>query len=160
MYFWKINKLKKDITSNKFSEKDRFIYAAIYVVLSASFMELMSLFPIEKPNIWDYIRPIANTLIVLFGFSFAYVSNGGNNGTDFLGRFFSIGFVISIRFIVILIPIFAALAAYYGYYYDENEEIVSTASDNVPFLIWYTALFWRICVHIKDVNNTLTSGID
>jgi len=154
MYFWKIQNLKNDISNNNFNEHDRFIYATIYIVLCAVGMEAMAWMPIDNPNIWDYIRPISNTTIVLVGTIMAYKSNGGRNGKDFLGRYFSIGFVIIIRFMAILIPLFIILMVYFFYTADENGEVVSTAGDNIPFLIWYAALYWRICNHIKDVSNT------
>ncbi|MEE9337564.1 MAG: hypothetical protein V3U87_05750 [Methylococcaceae bacterium] len=152
MYFWKIEVLKEDIKNGLFTEKDRFIYGLIYIVLCAAGMEAMMRMPIESPNIWDTIGSLGNIAIPLIGTIFVYRSNGGKTGKDFLGRYFSIGFVVSIRFLVLLIPMFAALVAYYIYAFPDEEIIVSTPADKLPFIIWYALLFWRINKHVSDVK--------
>mgnify|MGYP000541776181 CR=1 FL=1 len=154
MYFWKIEELKEDIKTDNFAEKDRFIYAFIYLALSAIGMEAMMHMPIENPNIWDTINSIGNIVIPVVGTFCAYKSNGASNGTDFLGRFFSINFVIVIRFMTLLIPMFIALFIYYIYAFPGEEEIVSTPMDIIPFQIWFAFLYVRTCKHIGDVKNS------
>jgi uncharacterized membrane-anchored protein YitT (DUF2179 family) len=154
MYFWKIDKLKEDIKNNEFYEKDRFLYSVIYVTFCAIGLELMWLIPTENYNLWDSLSSFSNILIVFLGTIYAYKSNGGKNGTDFLGRYFSIGFVVTIRFLVLIIPMFVALVSYYIYAFPEDEDIPSSAIDVLPFVLWYAALYWRIGKHISDVKNS------
>lgn len=154
MYFWKIEALKEDIKNNRFTEKDRFVYGLIYIVLCAGGMEAMMRLPIESPNVWDTIGSLGNILITFIGTIIVYRSNGGAAGKDFLGRYFSIGFVVGIRFLVLLIPMLAALAAYYIYAFPGEVPIVSTPADILPFTIWYAFLFWRISKHVSDVKNS------
>ena len=154
MYFWKIEALKEDIKKDQFTEKDRFVYGLIYIVLCAAGMEAMMRLPIESPNIWDAIGSLGNILIPLIGTIFVYRSNGGAIGRDFLGRYFSIGFVVSIRFLVLLVPVSAALVAYYIYAFPGEEPIVSTPADILPFTVWYGLLFWRISKHVSDIKNS------
>jgi len=151
MYFWKIDRLKEDIKNGELVEKDKFIYALIYIVLCEVALYTMAWIPIEDGNVWDVIDTVVNVLIVLVGTIYAYKANGGNTGSDFLGRFFSIGFVVSVRFFVLLIPIMVVLVLYY-YVLTEDELIATTAIDVVPFIVWYAALYWRICKHIGDVK--------
>jgi len=153
MYFWKIEKLKEDIRESKLTEKDRFIYALIYLVLGAIVMELMMLTQIENGNVWDLINSVGNIIIVTLGTIYAYKANGSNNGSDFLGKYFSIGFVMAIRFLVYAIPLFLLLFVYYFYAFGEEEEIPTNYIDVIPFLIWYAVMYWRIYVHIKQVNS-------
>ena len=154
MYFWKIEKLKEEISQNKFDEKDRFSYAFIYIAMTAIFMEAMSYLPVENPNIWDSVNTIGNIIITIIGTFYAYKANGGHQGTDFLGRFFSISFVVSIRFIALLIPMTFALTAYYIFTFPDEQEIVSTPLDIIPLQIWFALLYARTCKHIKDVKNS------
>ena len=153
MYFWKIEKLKEDIRTNQLTEKDRFIYALIYLVLGAIGLEVMMLMPLEDGNIWDLISSIANVLIVALGTLYAFKANGSNGGSDFLGKYFSIGFVVAIRFLAYAIPLFVLLFIYYFYAFGEEEEIPTNYIDVIPYLIWYVAMYWRIYVHIKQVNS-------
>lgn len=153
MYFWKINELKNDITTGNFGEKDRFIYAFICIALGSLGMEAMMCMPVENPNIWDIIGSIGNIVIPVAGTFFAYKINGANKGTDFLGRFFSISFVVSIRFLVLLLPIFVVLLFYYIKTFPE-EEIVSTPIDVIPFQLWLIFLYVRVCKHIGDIKSS------
>jgi len=154
MYIWKINSLKEQITRDELTEKDRFIYCLIYVSLCALGIELMARLPIENANIWDTISSLGLVLITILGTVFAYKANGAGSGNDFLGKYFSIGFVVTIRSLFLLIPIILVLAIYYYYSFAEDEEIYSTAIDVMPFLIWAIFIYWRICRHIYDVKNS------
>ena len=154
MYIWKINSLKEQIARGELSEKDRFIYCLIYVSLCAIGMELMARLPIENTNIWDTVYSLGVALMTILGTVFAYKANGAESGNDFLGKYFSIGFVVTVRSIFLLIPIIAALAVYYYYSFPEDEEIYSTPVDVIPFLIWVAYIYWRICRHIYDVKNS------
>ncbi len=153
MYFWKIDKLKEEIKAGKLTEKDRFLYALIYIVFGAIGMETMMLLPLENGNIWDFAESIFNVFIVLIGTIFAFNANGSNDGTDFLGKYFSIGFVMAIRFLVYTIPLLIMLFVYYFFAFGEEEKIPTNAIEVIPFIIWYAALYWRICVHIRQVNS-------
>ena len=154
MYFWKIGSLKEEIKKRELKEKDRFLYTLIYIILSAIGMEAMGLMPIDDGNVWDAINSISNIAVVTLGTIFAFKANGGSKGIDFLGRYFSISFVVAIRFVVILIPMIIMLSAYYSFAVTKDQDLNSTAYDTIPFLIWSAALYWRVCVHIADVNNT------
>lgn len=153
MYFWKIEALKQDIKSNHFYEKDRFSYAFIFIALSVIGMEAMMYAPIEDPNFWDTINSASNIVIPIVGTLWAFKANGGAKGVDFLGRFFSISFVVTIRFLSLFIPMFLLLIAYYINAFPEDEAIVSTPWDTIPFIIWFALLYFRICHHIAELKN-------
>ena len=150
MYFWKIESLKKDIKENKLTEKDKFIYLFISIILSTIGMELMTFMPLESNNIWDFIESVSNIFIVALGTLFAFKANGGTTGTDFLGKYFSISLVISIRFWMILIAIFIGLILFDFY----TLEIETTFLETTLYLLWFIAMYWRIFKHIKDVKDS------
>jgi uncharacterized membrane-anchored protein YitT (DUF2179 family) len=154
MYFWKIEKLKEDIKNKTFSEKDRFIYAFIYIILSAVLMESPKWFPTENMNIWVHIDSISMVLIIAVGTLFAFNANGGNSGNDFLGRYFSILFVVSIRFIPLIIPIAILNVGYFFIVLDGNEELSNSGFEAFTFFIWSVAIYWRTCKHIGDLKNS------
>jgi len=115
---------------------------------------MMLWLPEISGNIWDAATSASNILIVSIGTVFAYKANGAGNGNNFLARYFSIGFVVTVRFLALLIPLMILLMLYYFYAFDIEEEITTTAWDFLPFLIWYVALYWRICKHISDLNKS------
>lgn len=105
MYFWDVQSLKNDIRANKLSEKDKFLYMFLSIAFVTIGIELISISPLEPQNVWDAVESVSYILIVLFGTYWAYKANGSEHGTDFLGRYFSISFVVSVRFCTLLIPI-------------------------------------------------------
>lgn len=154
MYFWNIEALKKDIVKDRLTEKERFVYVLIYLVLTAVGFEYLQQVDTELENIWDSIEAIANVLIVLIGTYCAYRANGGENGQDFLGRYFSVGFVVSIRFFVYLIPIVILLSIYFVLSFPDSEAIETTPLEVSVLLAWNGCLYANIVRYLKAVKNT------
>jgi len=151
MYFWKINKLKQLLIEKGLSENNAFKYTLWCIGLSAACIEMISYFPLELTNNWDYINSTLAVLIPVVGTIFAYKSNGGDKGKDFLARYISVSFVILIRFILYLVPIMFMLVFYYISAFDEEAKIYTTLFEVVLFSTWYIALYYSIVKHINDV---------
>tara|TARA_Y100001968_G_C19321238_1_gene699379 strand:- start:134 stop:571 length:438 start_codon:yes stop_codon:yes gene_type:complete len=145
MYFWRIEKLKKSLSENKPSKKDVFCYYLGLTILTVIFLNL----PIETfSNIsyrWiEWGVMIISSLVSLIG---SYIANGGSNGVDFFERFFSIFFVLNIRYsvftflAVILIAIISG-----GIDYEKNTLIISTL---FCFLMSYKGI-----THINEVSSS------
>ncbi|MEZ9368709.1 hypothetical protein AB4140_07775 [Shewanella sp. 10N.286.51.B2] len=154
MYFWKIESLKEDIIQGNLTEKNKFYYALIYIAISVISFELIAYTPVENPNTWDTINSVGNILIAILGTVVVFKCNGGSSGNDFLGKYFSIGFVVSIRSIPILLLMLIALIFYYEITFTQNPELASTPADIFPFLLWYILVFWRICRHVSAIKNS------
>jgi hypothetical protein len=155
MYFWNVNGLKKHILEHGLSEAQIFYYVLLFVALSAAGMELLAYFPTENPNAWNYIESGLNFLIPTIGTVIAYHANRGAKGTNFAAKYFSICFVMLIRFLVYIIPVMVALAIYYGLSVDwsspDIEESFATGWFEVMLLsAWYAAFYARVAKHIRD----------
>ena len=151
MYFWRINTLKRILIEKGLSENNAFKYMLWYTALTAIGVEMISYFPLEVVNNWDYIDSTLAILIPVIGTIFAYKSNGSDTGKDFLARYISISFVILIRFMLYLVPIMFILTYYYISVFDENTEIYTTPLEVALFTIWYIALYYSIAKHVNDV---------
>lgn len=150
MYFWKVEKLKQDLINNGLSQEVLFKYIFISLFLSALSFELTYNFVSEESSKIDYIQSALNMALVSFATYFCYVANGRNSGTDFAERFFSIGFVVSLRFIVLLIPIMVAMD--FLFWDSEGIDDMSTKWYDVAVLTsWSTILYWRVIYHINQV---------
>ncbi|MBR9875587.1 hypothetical protein L3V31_15785 [Vibrio sp. J1-1] len=154
MYFWNIEALKRDIVGGRLTEKDRFVYALIYIVFSAATYEYFQGTNTEYSNLWDKIEAIANVVVVLAGTYFTYRANGANNGRDFLGRYFSLGFVVTIRFLVFLFPIVILRLMYESPFGVENEATVTTPFGVSLVILWSCFLYVNLAKHMKLVKNT------
>ena len=155
MYFWKIKQLKQHLIEHGLTETQLFYYILIYVALSVIGMEVVGYFPHTEPDSWAYFDSVLNILIPVIGTIAAFYANGGSAGSKFAERYFAIGFVITMRFTALLIPLVVLLAIYLGFTSEvENEAFI--ASPHIEFqifLIWYAAMYVFIVKHISNVAN-------
>lgn len=150
MYFWNINSLKNEIVDGKFSDRKVFPYVVVCAALYAAIIEFTAYLPYEDVNNWTYTLSALNILVALGGTVFVYYSNGGANGKDFASKYFGIGFVISIRFLVYLIPLMILMMVYWIYAFEDQETIPTTPIEVVIFTSWYALLYFRIGKHVND----------
>jgi hypothetical protein len=145
MYFWQIEKLKNNIKQGLLTERQRFIYALIYIVFAEFGMEVMTLIPFNEGG-------LSNVIIGFIGTFFCYRANKGANGTDFLGRYLAISVIISIRFFIYLISILIIIkvSLLLGFECPCQNEIKYIKF--TLLLAWYLIMYWKIYVHIKQVN--------
>ncbi|ENK2025278.1 hypothetical protein [Vibrio sp. 1580] len=154
MYFWNIESLKRDIVAERLTEKDRFKYALIYIVFSIIALEYFQQESSGKLNLWLQVEAALNVIIVLLGTYFAYRANGGENGQDFLGRYFSISFVVSIRFSVLLFPMIFVVLMYHSAFGAESELVSTSPIEICMFLLWTALLYANIVKHMGLRNVT------
>ncbi|MDP3014845.1 MAG: hypothetical protein Q8N28_00250 [bacterium] len=145
MYFWKINKLKEDLLKHPLSESELFKY-----LLATTIMYSLAMIPFLENNLWDVYSAIVMGMITVFGTIYIYRCNNGDKGNNFLQKYLSIGWVISIRWIVLImlpamIVYFIALAIYSGL--PES----TTLSDVIFFNLLFMSYFRLFGKHIKDV---------
>ena len=159
MYFWNIEKLKINLIENGLSQKSLFIYILLYFITSQFFVELAYIFPGQGPvSARDYIQPIIDLLAVGLGTYLCYYANGGESGRFFAERIFSIGFVVGLRFIVLLIPVVFIVALVSGIIVGAmGLDLDSPYPDYAVMLLmtaWLVAVYWRMMVHINEVART------
>ena len=152
MYLWKIENLKEDIRTKQLTEKDRFIYMFIGLIITYSIMNIMTLIASEDGNMWDVASSLLEILTIYLGTFLAFRANGGAMGVDFLGKYMSIAFVISLRFIPLYILISIIMGINYYFIFPNIEEAETTLLDTVLFFVAGIAMYWRIIKHIKDVK--------
>ena len=145
MYFWKINRLKNDLLKQPLSESESFKY-----LLATTVLYSLAMIPFLKNNLWDIYSAIAMAVVTVFGVIYAYKCNMGANGKNFLQKYLSIGWVVGIRWIVlIMLPItiiyFIAIEIYSGI------PDSTTLSDAIFFNIFYISYFWLLGKHIRPV---------
>lgn len=156
MYFWKIELLKKELISNGLNQKSLFIYILMYVLFVQVVLEASYIFPSEEgPTELTYIQALIDLVAATVGSYLCYYANGGSAGSQFAERFFSIGFVVGIRFLVLLIPITIAYSVFMGvaailFGIDPEDPIVNISVMFVMAL-WLIAFYWRVIIHINQV---------
>ncbi|RUO73276.1 hypothetical protein [Idiomarina ramblicola] len=148
MYFVNINSLKEQHTSGQYQEKDSLVYAIASVVLTYLGVLLVT----YPESIWLNVQMAVEAALFLVMFVTAYRSNGGNEGSRFLDKFLSIGWVVGIR--LIPLAIILGVVSLYGdaTYYGKETDHVGPYS-LVTMLIFYLFFIWRLSKHIRDIRN-------
>jgi hypothetical protein len=158
MIFWNIKLLKQRLIDEGLSQNHLFAYIFIHIMFYEYSFATCSYDSIEDPNIYDHVASIANITTYFFGTILIYRVNSGSEGKQFAERFFSIGFVVGVRFSVLFIPIFIFPIA--GFIEAEDSGLFSTWYELIYLVLlqgWLVALFWRMIVHVKEVANTTLS---
>ena len=102
MYFWNIKKLKANLIERPMTDKEVLPYL-IAILLMFTIAEY-SPKPIHY-NIKDYLEICIVTIANIFGTYWLYLKNNGNTGSNFLQRYFALGWVAVIRVIVFCLPV-------------------------------------------------------
>jgi hypothetical protein len=153
MYFWNIEALKSDIKRGEFTDREAISYIVVSLFLYSLGTELIVLFPAEAVyNVWDGVNSLLNIIIPVVGTLYAYKKNGGASGRDFANKYFSIGFVMGIRFLVYLIGVIFLLVIYWSFVVpDEVDTIPTTWVEVLLFSGWYAMLYYKIGEHIGEI---------
>ncbi len=107
MFFWNIEKLLKKLSSQKLTQKELFFYffgfTFLETIVSNPFLSEDS----YLSSIFEWFDWGTFLLCSLISIGVSFISNGGNQGKDFIERYISIQFVMTIRYSVFII--FAAI---------------------------------------------------
>lgn len=160
MYFWNLRALKRDLIATGLPESQLFKYFLAVLMFEAALWQLLALFPSEaEPGLWDYLHVAVALAMTLAGTIVAYRVNGAGAGRNFLGRYFPLMWVLTVRFLAGLVPLMAvlvgALLVAGGWFAepDAGTEEVDDVVWAVTVATWaVTALFYyRLAVHVRDV---------
>jgi hypothetical protein len=102
MYFWSIKKLKAQLIERPLIEKEvlPYLIATLLILTLAQYASQPGNF-----NHWDYLELLLIILINITGTYLLYKKNEGDFGTQFLHRYFVLGWVIMIRVFVFALPV-------------------------------------------------------
>jgi hypothetical protein len=144
MYIWKINQLKSDFINGAVTEKSMLKYLVAYTILLG-----LSFIPFGESNQFDLLNSLLMIPVSVIGLLYIFSANGGGNGTNFISKYFAIGFVVGVRLFVVVLPlaivlgIVAAIA--------DPDFIEGTTMWDVLFEVMITVFyFWRVAVHVGE----------
>ena len=152
MYFWRIENLKTDLAGRPLSDREALPYLVVYVVSAA----LASSLPQMTSNGWDNLGAALSVTVALCGTIYIYQQNGGAHGQYFLQRYFAIGWVVTVRCLVIIVVLLIALFS--------TLEVLGLLTDATT---WYEVafiavaeviVFWRIGRHVHDLSQRSTAA--
>lgn len=148
MYFWNIGALTDELGRSSLPEDEAFKYLMASTVLYG-----LALIPLPGTNSLDVYSAIAEGAVALLGIVYVYRCNSGSDGRDFLQRYFSIGWVLGVRWLVLIVlPTLVV-------YFTVLESIAgipdgTTVHEVVLVNSLYVAYFWRFGAYAKAVAGT------
>ena len=149
MYFINIKKLKQEIKEDRFTEKHAYGYffwtfllfmVMITPTLSGGYPEL---------NVYDHLSSLVIVIATIIGLKYSYHTNGGDNGVDFIKKFFAVSWVRGWRVVIPTAIIFILVLLVTGVY--ENELMVS-ALTIVYDVISYGLIYYLVGKDLKELN--------
>ena len=154
MHFWRIDSLKDELRRAPLTQRAAFGY-----LLSTLLLYTFSAAPSgsatdpQPITALDWTGFAAFILLVGCGTYAAYLANGGPVGVDFVPRYIAIGWVLGIRFIVMLfVP---ALVLFVGTALAwPEDELSDGATDRaaIAFGLGFEALYyWRLVSHVREI---------
>lgn len=160
MYIWNIKALKKELVANALTESQVFAYFLAVLTLETLMFQLVSLFPgTGDTDVWDYVGYVGSVIFTVGGALLAYRMNGGSAGRGFLARYFPLMWVLTIRFLVFLLPMLA-VAMISIFYFSEALLRMDAAGEDFAALsmyvvmlswAWFLVFYYRLAVHLRDV---------
>lgn len=160
MYLWDIKALKKKLVARSLTEAQVFAYFFAVLTLDTLVYQLSAIFSGPEPaEIWDYVEYAVTVIFTVGGTLVVYVANGGASGRQFLPRYFPLMWVLTIRFLVWMIPILIGVGILmFGIakvLLDAEVEDPDFTSISRVLLVaswaWFLVFYYRLAVHMRDV---------
>ncbi len=146
MYFWKIENLKSDLGNGVLPITEQFKYLLAHAGLYG-----LATIPFPTNNFFDMLNGAIMTLIMLIGTYYIYRCNGAAAGQYLLDRYISLSFVVSVRFVVLIV--IPSVFCYMTIYQVIAELPEQTTWPDVVFMTLVTLIFYYLLgKHIRDVR--------
>ena len=146
MVFWDIEKLLKKLSSEKFSQKEFFSYLFGLTLIDTTFSAPLLSENSYLGSIFQWLDWGILFLCSLISLGVCFISNGGNQGKDFIERYISIQFVMTIRYCVFII--FAAIILFFCGLDFENDRTSFVFS-----IVFYLVITFREITNFKYLIN-------
>lgn len=162
MYWWNIQRLKDALVERPLTAREQLSYYIATFVVLYLLMALGALAPAASASATVF-NLILSFVFLVFGTLYCYASNGGANGTEFLPRLFAVGWVVTIRWSVVAVPllilggfVLMVMSILVG---DTGPDPADAATPGPIFTVastalWYllyALLIWRCGAHLRDV---------
>lgn len=152
-YLWSAAFITNRLRYERVSEATTFRYFLAIMVFDWLQFTLIATTPTPSINLWSTAGSWATFALTVLGLLYLYRKNGGNTGTQFLQRYFTLSIAVGWKFVVAmfavlrLIPVVLA-----GQSHDTLGWSVTASSTAINIL-----MFWRIGAHLESLSNEADS---
>jgi hypothetical protein len=154
VYFWRIQRLKRDLAAGLVSEAAALPYLLVPGALTTF---LISAPLIHEAGSWDVVEALASAGLYVLGALYAFRRNGGAAGASFFVRYLSLTWVVGIRIgLAVGVPLLGVLVLL------EEAWLGSTSGMEVIYtfasLALEVAMYVRIAQHVGEVASAPPAG--
>ena len=149
MYFIQYQPLKEKLRERDLSESEALPYWILFNVLVVLGFSVPTT---GDFNAWNAIEGVMSLLFTICGIYHVYSQNGGASGFDFIQKVVVLGWVVSIRCLLVFIPSMIVFYIFAGIL-----ELVSDDKNLLDVLViaaFYIIYFQRLGEHIKDTTKS------
>jgi membrane protease YdiL (CAAX protease family) len=102
MYFLRYQPLKEKLRTRTLTDQEALPYLIVYI----AFHSALWLMPgVENPTVWDYLSSGISVILAILAVIYFYIKNGKSAGFDLVLKFVTIGWIVSVRFILVMLLI-------------------------------------------------------
>ena len=148
MYFVQYHTLKERLRERSLSDRE----ALPYFLLFFAGLTVVHVVPTgEEFNEFDIVSGVLSVIFGIGGVLYAYEQNGRKKGFDLIQKFVVLGWVVSFRFLLVLLSV---LIVWVVLGIEETTETRETDGFDVLFIALVQLIFYqRIGRHIRDTSN-------
>jgi hypothetical protein len=149
MNFFRDKELAERFAADNVSEREKLYYLLFYVLIFAIFTGSFFDMPENyKRNIWDHVCDTMDVVIPLGGCLWLYNINANGDNKNFIERYISLSFPISIKCtlysILLLVPIYIILAIWLKETYKITLMPENESSYFLPFMILPVFIYYYL----------------
>lgn len=148
MYIFNLKGLKDEMVKGPLPEREQVKYLLVYVALTS--VSILSMYSYETNN-WDVLAELIFMAIGVLGVVYFYIKNGGAQGERFLEKYFALGFVTAVRFLLYMIPVLLVYGVLAGAL-DEGYIEMTTQRDVILLTVTGLVFTWYFGKQIEEVR--------
>lgn len=167
MYFVKYQPLKRKLRERTLNDREAVVYLIVYSFLLVLGFGMATGTTDECSNAdlaaWDYeVFSLVFACIPIAGIYYVYVANGGKTGFDLIQKYYVLGWVVGIRFLVVFLPLSLATILVSAQVFGNGcEDRVQYYPQYILSTLGSVVYFQRLGRHIRDTRNpAIESGSD
>ena len=159
MYFFKYQPLKRKLKERTLTDREAVVYLIVYSVLIGLAFAIQTGTTDECSDAdlaaWDdEVFSLVFACIPIAGIYYVYVANGGKTGFDLIQKTFVLGWVVSIRFLVIFLPLSLATILVSAQVFGNGcEDRIQYFPQYILSTLGSVVYFQRLGRHIRDTRN-------
>lgn len=151
MYFIQYQPLKEKLRERTLSESEALPYWILFNVLVVLGFSVPT---IGDFNAWDAIKGVMSLLFTICGIYHVYSQNGGSSGFGLIQKFVVLGWVVSIRCLLVFIPSMIVFYVFVGILMGGEISENTNLLDVMLVAAFYIIYYQRLGVHIQDTTKS------